>query len=78
MKSLVVRDLDDSLVDALPVRAIANGRSAEDEHREILAEVLGRPRRRTFANVLASMPNVGRAEDFERLSTDQAAPNVFR
>ncbi|WP_347557930.1 DNA-binding protein [Robbsia sp. KACC 23696] len=77
MKSLVVRNLDDSLVDALRVRAIANGRSAEAEHREILAEVLGHPQRRSFADVLASMPNVGRDEDFERLSTDQAAPNVF-
>lgn len=77
MKSLVVRNLDDALVEALRARAIANGRSAEAEHREILAEVLGRPQRRSFADVLASMPNVGRDEDFERLSSHQAAPNVF-
>ncbi|MCP1121411.1 FitA-like ribbon-helix-helix domain-containing protein [Robbsia andropogonis] len=77
MKSLVVRNLDDAIVDALRARAIANGRSAEAEHREILAEVLCRPQRRSFADILASMPNVGRDEDFERVSVHQAAPNVF-
>ena len=77
MKSLVVRNLDDALDDALRARAIANGRSAEAEHREIFAEVLGRPQRRSFTDILASMPNVGRNEDFVRLSKDQAAPNVF-
>ncbi len=77
MKSLIVRNLDDALVDALRARAIANGRSAEAEHREILAEVLGRPQRRSLADVLASMPHVGRDEDFERVSTHQAASDVF-
>lgn len=77
MKSLAVRNLDDALVDALRARAIANGCSAEAEHREILAEVLGRSQRRSFADVLASMPNAGHDEDFERLRPDQAVPNVF-
>ncbi len=44
MGQLIVRNLDDTLVDALKVRATAHGRSAEAEHREILRQALaGRP-----------------------------------
>ncbi|WP_024906146.1 FitA-like ribbon-helix-helix domain-containing protein [Robbsia andropogonis] len=63
MKSLVVRNLYDALVEALRARAITNGRA---EYREILSEVLGWAQRRSFAKVLASMPNVGRDADFSR------------
>jgi antitoxin FitA len=38
--TLTVRNLDDSVVRALRVRAAERGRSAEAEHREILREVL--------------------------------------
>lgn len=65
------------MVKALKERAGANGRSAEAEHRAILASALTRPRRRSFAQVLASMPNVGMDADFERLNAATEAPRVF-
>ena len=40
MATLTVRNLDDSVVRALRIRAAERGRSAEAEHREILREVL--------------------------------------
>lgn len=44
MASLVVRKLDDDLVPLLKERAKRNGRSAEEEHREILRATLRAPR----------------------------------
>ncbi len=76
MANLVVRNLDDEIVQALKERAARHKRSAEAEHRAILEEVLLRPRRRSFAQVLASMPDVGRDEDFERVD-DEEAPGVL-
>jgi plasmid stability protein len=64
--SLVVRNIDEEIVRSLKEQAAQNGRSAEAEHRAILQEVLQRPRKRSFNEVLASMPNVGRDEDFDR------------
>jgi plasmid stability protein len=63
---LVVRNLPEDLVKALKQRAARNNRSAEQEHREILQAALRGPRRRSVAEVLSSMPNVGRDEDFAR------------
>jgi plasmid stability protein len=40
MAQLTVRGLDEDLIQKLKVRAAANGRSAEAEHREILKEAL--------------------------------------
>jgi antitoxin FitA len=77
MADLLVRGVDDEIVRALKERAGAHGRSAEAEHREILAAALLRPRRRSFAEVLASMPNVGRDDDFERVQSGMDAPHVF-
>ena len=77
MPDLLVRGVDETLVRALKERAGAHGRSAEAEHREILAAALARPRRRSFADVLASMPNVGADADFERLIAASEAPRVF-
>ena len=77
MASLLVRGLDDALVKALKARAGEHGHSAEAEHRVILKEALEQPRRRSFAEVLASMPNVGRDEDFEREQSNIKASNVF-
>ena len=76
MANLVVRNLDDEIVQALKERAVRHKRSAEAEHRAILEQVLLRPRRKSFAQVLASMPDVGRDEDFERVD-DEAAPRVL-
>jgi len=57
MATLTVRNLDESLVKRLRVRAAENGRSAEAEHREILRAALegsqGRPLRAEAASRLA-------------------------
>ncbi len=72
MPDLLVRGVDDEIVRALKERAGAHGRSAEAEHRAILAAALARPRQRTFAQVLASMPDVGQDADFERVELGRA------
>lgn len=64
--NLVVRNVDEGISLALKQRAAAHGRSAEAEHREILKAALQKPARRSFAAVLASMPNVGEDADFLR------------
>ena len=77
MPDLLVRNVDEGLVKALKERAAAHGRSAEAEHREILASALRRTRKRSFAAVLASMPNVGLDADFDRVSGAGEAAHVF-
>jgi antitoxin FitA len=67
MPDLLVRGVDDEIVRALGERAAAHGRSPEAEHREILVAALVCPRKRTFAEALASMPEVGTEADFERV-----------
>jgi plasmid stability protein len=62
--NLVVRNVDEDVALALKQLAAAHGRSAEAEHREILRTVLQRPKRRSVAEVLSSMPNVGEDSDF--------------
>jgi plasmid stability protein len=74
---LHVHDVDEEIVRALKERAMAHGRSTEAEHRAILAEALVRPRKRSFAEVLASIPDVGEDADFERVQSDREAPRVF-
>ena len=69
MPDLLVRGVDEEIVRALKERAGAHGQSAEAEHRAILIAALARPRRRTFAQVLASMPDVGLDSDFERVDS---------
>ena len=77
MADLLVRSVDDNVIKALKKRAGAHGRSAEAEHREILASVLLHPRKRSFAEVLAAMPDVGRDTDFERFNDVAEASRVF-
>jgi plasmid stability protein len=62
--NLVVRNVDESIVKTLKEQAARHGRSAEAEHREILKAALQQPRKRSFNEVLASMPNVGLDSDF--------------
>jgi plasmid stability protein len=62
--NLVVRNVDEDVALALKQLAAAHGRSAEAEHREILRTALQRPKRRSVADVLSSMPNVGEDSDF--------------
>ncbi len=66
MAQLIVRNLPDDLVAALKRRASRHQRSAEEEHREILRAALAGARRRSLAQVLAEMPNVGEDADFSR------------
>ena len=77
MANLLVRGVDEEVVRALKERAGAHGVSAEAEHRAILASALARPRRRTFAQFLLSMPDVGLDADFERPKSASEAPRVF-
>ncbi len=77
MTDLLVRGVDDELIRALKERAGAHGRSAEAEHRAILAEALAHPRKRSFAEVLAAMPNAGTDADFERADPAAETPLVF-
>jgi plasmid stability protein len=44
----------------------AHGRSADSEHRAILAAALMSPSRRHLAELVGSMPDVGLDTDFER------------
>ena len=70
MAQLMVRNLPDDLVLALKQRAARRNHSAEQEHREILAAALQRPRRKRLADVLAGMPDVGEDADFARDQQD--------
>ena len=69
MANLVVRNLDQQIVDALKQRAAAHGRSAEAEHRLILQQTLVQPPKRSLSDLLGSMPNVGQDSDFERVNS---------
>ena len=77
MANLVVRNLDQRIVDALKQRATRHGRSAEAEHRALLEDLLLRPKRKSFAEVLMAMPNVGQDEDFERIEDEVGNDHVF-
>lgn len=77
MADLLVRGVDEAVVRALKERAGAHGRSAEAEHREILAAALARPRSRGFAEVLAAIPNVGVDADFERSQSASEVPRAL-
>lgn len=69
MPDLLVRNVDNAIVKALNARAGRHGRSAEAEHRAILAAALLGPVRRSLAEVLAAMPDVGQDSDFERIQS---------
>jgi len=76
MTRLLVRDLEPEVVLALKRRAAQHGRSAEAEHREILKQALLGPKKKSFAQVLAGMPNVGLDDDFDR-KDDTESNDVF-
>ena len=77
MPDLLVRGVDDDLVQALKKRAGAHGRSQEAELRAILAAALLSPPRRNLAELLAAIPEVGVDGDFRRLDDQRAAADVF-
>ncbi|ANJ71194.1 DNA-binding protein [Ralstonia insidiosa] len=77
MANLIVRNIDESLVQRLRELAAAHGRSAEAEHRDILARALGGTPRKSLAEVLMSMPNVGNDADFARVDDTGESSRVF-
>lgn len=66
MAQLIVRNLDEELVRELKVRAAVHGRSAEEEHREILRRALRPAVEVPLKQLLLSMPDVGADADFDR------------
>ena len=54
MGQLIVRGLDDAVIQALKQRATRTGRSAEAEHRAILEQAL-RPEMESFADAAARL-----------------------
>ena len=77
MPDLLVRSVDDALIQALKKRAGAHGRSQEAELRAILSAALLSPPRRNLAELLAAMPDVGVDGDFQRLEDQAGARDVF-
>ena len=65
MAQLIVRELEDTVVRALKVRAAKQGVSAEAEHRAILREVLLRRPGRSLKEALLAMPDLGNDADFD-------------
>ena len=74
--NLLVRNVEDEVVDALKARSGKHGVSAEEEHRQILRAALLQPRKKTFSEVLSAIPNVGDDQDFARVQ-DRDVKNVF-
>ena len=66
MAQLIVRDLEDDVVQALEERAARHGRSAEAEHREILRQALAPELVIDPKAALFEVPDVGEDPDFER------------
>ena len=64
MAQLIVRNIDQILVDLLKRRAAEHGRSAEAEHREILRAALRPQPSGSLKDHLLSMPDVGDDTDF--------------
>lgn len=77
MANLIVRNLEARVIAALKQRAAKRGRSAEAEHRALLEETLLGPEKKSLAEVLATMPNVGQDEDFKRRQDKKQAGRVF-
>jgi plasmid stability protein len=67
MAQLLVRDIESEVVRELEARAARHGRSAEEEHRQILRQALVRPESPlTLKELLLQFPEVGVDRDFER------------
>jgi antitoxin FitA len=68
MAQLLVREIESDVVRALKLRAARHGRSAEEEHREILRGALRHPGPAvSLKELLLEMPDTGDDRDFERL-----------
>lgn len=67
MAQLLVRDIESDVVRELKLRAARHGHSAEEEHRQILREVLRSQEGPSLKGLLFAIPDVGEDRDFERL-----------
>jgi plasmid stability protein len=76
LANLIVRNVDDAIVLALKARASLEGISAEAVHRKILAAALLKPAKKSFVDVLRTIPNVGTDSDFDRIQ-DEGANNLI-
>ncbi len=76
MANLVVRNIDEKIVKALKLQAGKKGISAEAEHRNLLAAALLTPQRKSFAEVIQSIPPVGHDDDFSS-QQDEPPNRVF-
>jgi antitoxin FitA len=65
MTTLILHDVSDDDVLALNQLAASAGKTAEAMHLDILKSALQHSKRRSFAEVLSSMPNVGEDADFD-------------
>jgi plasmid stability protein len=64
---LIVRNIDEELVRKLKVRAAQHGRSAEEEHRQILRRALeAASPAMSFKELLSQMPDRGEDHDLDR------------
>jgi plasmid stability protein len=72
----MARRVDDKIIRAPKRRTGSNG-PTKAEDRTILAAALASPGRGAFAEVLASMPDVGVDADFERVDSVGRSPQVF-
>jgi plasmid stability protein len=67
MAQLIVRNIEEELVQELRIRAARNGRSAEEEHRRILRRALrSEGSESSLKATLSVMPDVGDDQDFAR------------
>lgn len=67
MPQLLVRGIESDVVRELKLRAARHGRSAEEEHREILRGALRHPGPPTsLKQLLLEIPDIGEDRDFER------------
>ena len=89
MTQLVLNNIDDDFTERLQARAAEHGVSPEEEARKILDAALDDTledkeelphftpeENAAFSDFLASMPNVGRDEDFARLPGDIRAAEL--
>jgi antitoxin FitA len=66
MANLIVCNVDETISNALKVPASQHGISAESEHRQILAQALLCPQKKSFYDALRQIPDVGTDADFAR------------
>lgn len=65
MAQLIVRNIEEEVVEALKLRAARHGRSAEAEHRELLRAALSKRPTVSLKEHLLAMPDTGDDSDFE-------------